>query len=99
MSNVGRELTIRVKITDDAKSTWIWNQHLNPDATLGIDVRAIANGNLFAENEMLDEQLAFMLNRFSMSRSAQNLQDDVEDGIVPDTPMIRDLIKKIKANA
>jgi len=54
MGNLGRILTIRVKITDPEKAKWIWDAHIGP-AQHGVEVGAIADGDLFAERNQLRE--------------------------------------------
>lgn len=60
--NTGRMLTIRVVITDSKKAEWIWKNHLGNDAQdLGIKVEAIAEGDLFKENDMNSKAAEFFI--------------------------------------
>ena len=59
MSNVGRILTLVVKITDDQKSKQIWEAHLHPEeyAHFGFQIDAIVDGNKIEECEKLEDKL------------------------------------------
>lgn len=53
--NIGRELTLRVIITDPKKAEWIWKNHIdqNDPMNVGVRVSAIAEGNLFQQRDEL----------------------------------------------
>jgi hypothetical protein len=51
VSNIGRVMTLVVKIDSDDESKWIWQNHLNRKATLpdlGFRVEAIADEDALA---------------------------------------------------
>lgn len=58
-SNVGRELTIRLIITDDKESEWLWNSHSSP--MHGVRVSALANGDMFKERDDLAQAAEFFI--------------------------------------
>jgi hypothetical protein len=49
MSNLGRVLTITVKITDPEAAKWIWDAHLG-EPQHGVKVTAISDGDLVEES-------------------------------------------------
>ncbi len=59
MDNIGRVLTLRITITDPEVAEWIWKAHPNP--IHGITVDALANGDLFAERDILQEAASFYI--------------------------------------
>lgn len=55
-SNLGRQLTIRLTITDPKKAEeWLWNMNNNPD--LGIHITGSSNGDMFARESILEDTL------------------------------------------
>lgn len=57
--NLGRELTIRLKITDPSKAEkWLWNMKENPE--LGVHITGISNGDMFAKLDFLESELESM---------------------------------------
>lgn len=55
MSNVGRELTLRVTISDDYKSGWIWKSMAEKDPVHGVNISAISDGDLLQERDFYRE--------------------------------------------
>ncbi|MDB4330446.1 hypothetical protein N9948_01860 [bacterium] len=53
--NLGRVLTLKVKITDPSKADWIWNIDNNPD--LGVHIYGLTNGDVIARELFLEEEL------------------------------------------
>lgn len=59
MGNVGRILTLRVRITDHDKSKCIWDNHMKGvhDSPMGFHIDTIADGDTFEERDDLEEKL------------------------------------------
>lgn len=54
--NVGRVLTVRMVIRDPEAAMWLWDAHLH-GVHHGVEVEALANGDLFQECDDLRKQL------------------------------------------
>ncbi len=57
MSNVGRVITVVMKINDDEKSKEIWKSFSDDKDILGAQITAISNGDLVDKVEKLEECL------------------------------------------
>jgi hypothetical protein len=66
VSNVGRILTLRVKITDHEKGESIWENHVKKDTSdlMGFRIDTIANGDVFKERDDLEDLLNKYRSRF-----------------------------------
>lgn len=53
MSNLGRILTIRVKITDPEAAKWIWDAHMH-GSRHGVEVSAIAEGDRLSGADFIE---------------------------------------------
>ncbi len=54
--NVGRMLTVRLVIRDPKVAEWLWDAHLH-GVCHGVEIEALANGDLFQECDDLKKQL------------------------------------------
>jgi len=56
-SNVGRELTLKITITDDDKSHWIWDSVGRGLELHGVRVHTVSDGDVFKERDDFEEAL------------------------------------------
>lgn len=61
MSNLGRELTIRLTITDPAEAEWLWECAAKRKPVHGVQVTALANGDMFKERDELAQAAEFYI--------------------------------------
>ena len=54
-SNIRRQLTLTVRITDDEKSKDIWMSHLHSTSINGFLIEGIAEGDAIEERDLLEE--------------------------------------------
>jgi hypothetical protein len=80
VSNVGRVLTLRVKIHDEEAAKWIWEAHRVPDHPCGVRVGAISNDDLFVENDKQREWLDRLLDSYAGDgREADEVSEEIEE--------------------
>lgn len=97
MSNENRELTLRVKITDRLRADWIWKLHKKQqsDSELGISVHAISDADLFADRDLLEAQLDWLLG-YVGSRAAAHLEAELNVGSVKSAPWSHGLLALLR---
>lgn len=98
VNNDGRELTLRVTITNSKQAEWIWSLLKKNDISgfpVGVSVQAVANGNLFARaSELLQQRDWLLVNK--QNARATELKASIIDGTVEDARWSRELLGMLR---
>ncbi len=60
MSNLGRVLTLRVKVVDSEAADVIWESLRTGNPVIGCSLRALSDGDMFKKLAMMEERIEYL---------------------------------------